>query len=180
MRESVCNIVIGVFAISFYGLAANVVFLKNGLFTYTGSSLMFVWIATFYSYLLNMLVHFVKYSPWSENFSHFIQCWLLIVDRVVSVFLESLMPWRKSGNRVRLRRRQVKSPDRRASDKEQFSLSLPIIRLCREMLQWGRASAKLIARGGICPSRQCRRQSKFFASGVNFSIFTHFFLFFSY
>ena len=62
MRESVCNIVIGVFAISFYGLAANVVFLKNGLFTYTGSSLMFVWIATFYFFLLNMLVLFVKYS----------------------------------------------------------------------------------------------------------------------
>jgi len=33
-------------------------------------------------------------------------------------------------------------------------------------------------RGGICPCRQCRRQCKIFASGVNFSIFTHFFVFF--
>ena len=33
-------------------------------------------------------------------------------------------------------------------------------------------------RGGICPSRQCRRQCKIFASGVNFSIFTHFLCFF--
>ena len=31
-------------------------------------------------------------------------------------------------------------------------------------------------RAGICPSRQCRRQCKIFAGGVNFSIFTHFFL----
>ena len=28
-------------------------------------------------------------------------------------------------------------------------------------------------RGGICPCRHCRRQCKIFASGVNFSIFTH-------
>ena len=34
------------------------------------------------------------------------------------------------------------------------------------------------SRGGICPSRQCRRQCKIFASGINFSIFTHFFCFF--
>ena len=33
-------------------------------------------------------------------------------------------------------------------------------------------------RGGICHSRHCRRQYKIFASGVNFSIFTHFFSFF--
>ena len=33
-------------------------------------------------------------------------------------------------------------------------------------------------RGGICPSRQCRRHCKIFASGVNFSIFTHFLCFF--
>ena len=33
-------------------------------------------------------------------------------------------------------------------------------------------------RGGICPCRQCRRQCKIFASGVNFSIFTHFLCFF--
>ena len=33
-------------------------------------------------------------------------------------------------------------------------------------------------RGGICPSRHCRRQCKIFASGVNFSIFTHFLCFF--
>ena len=34
------------------------------------------------------------------------------------------------------------------------------------------------ARGGICPCRHCRRQCKIFASGVNFSIFTHFLCFF--
>ena len=34
-------------------------------------------------------------------------------------------------------------------------------------------------RGGICQCRQCRRQCKIFASGVNFSIFTHFFVFLS-
>ena len=34
-------------------------------------------------------------------------------------------------------------------------------------------------RGGICPCRQCRRQCKFFVSGVNFSIFTHFFVYLS-
>ena len=33
-------------------------------------------------------------------------------------------------------------------------------------------------RGGICPCRQCRGQCKIFASGVNFSIFTHFLCFF--
>ena len=33
-------------------------------------------------------------------------------------------------------------------------------------------------RGGIFPCRQCRRQCKIFASGVNFSIFTHFLCFF--
>ena len=33
-----------------------------------------------------------------------------------------------------------------------------------------------IFRGGICPSRHCRRQCKIFASVVNFSIFTHFFV----
>ena len=32
--------------------------------------------------------------------------------------------------------------------------------------------------GGICPSRQSRRECKIFASGVNFSIFTHFLCFF--
>ena len=36
----------------------------------------------------------------------------------------------------------------------------------------------LVLRGGICPCRQCRRQCKIFASGVNFSIFTHFLCFF--
>ena len=34
-------------------------------------------------------------------------------------------------------------------------------------------------RGGICHCRHCRRQCKFFVSGVNFSIFTHFFEFLS-
>ncbi len=34
------------------------------------------------------------------------------------------------------------------------------------------------SRGGICPCRHCRRQCKIFASGVNFSIFTHFLCFF--
>ena len=33
-------------------------------------------------------------------------------------------------------------------------------------------------RGEICPCRHCRRQCKIFASGVNFSIFTHFLCFF--
>ena len=33
-------------------------------------------------------------------------------------------------------------------------------------------------RGGICPCRNCRRQCKIFASGVNFSIFTLFLCFF--
>ena len=33
-------------------------------------------------------------------------------------------------------------------------------------------------RGGICPYRHCRQQCKIFASGVNFSIFTHFLCFF--
>ena len=33
-------------------------------------------------------------------------------------------------------------------------------------------------RGGVCPSRQSRRECKIFASGVNFSIFTHFLCFF--
>ena len=33
-------------------------------------------------------------------------------------------------------------------------------------------------RGGICHCRQCRRQCKIFASGVNFSTFTHFLCFF--
>ena len=36
----------------------------------------------------------------------------------------------------------------------------------------------LFIRGEICPCRQCRRQCKIFASGVNFSIFTHFLCFF--
>ena len=35
-----------------------------------------------------------------------------------------------------------------------------------------------VGRGGICPCLQCRRQCKIFACGVNFSIFTHFFVFF--
>ena len=34
-------------------------------------------------------------------------------------------------------------------------------------------------RGEICPSRQRRQQCKIFASGVNFFIFTHFFVFLS-
>ena len=33
-------------------------------------------------------------------------------------------------------------------------------------------------RGEICPCRHCRRQCKFFASGANFSIFTHFLSFY--
>ena len=33
-------------------------------------------------------------------------------------------------------------------------------------------------RGEICHCRHCRRQCKFFANGVNFSIFTHLFVFF--
>ena len=34
------------------------------------------------------------------------------------------------------------------------------------------------ARGGICQCRHCQQQCKIWASGVNFSIFTHFFVFF--
>ena len=41
---------------------------------------------------------------------------------------------------------------------------------------WGCVLA--VYRGGICQCRHCRRQCKIFASGVNFSIFTHFFVFF--
>ena len=55
---------------------------------------------------------------------------------------------------------------------------------------WGRAerdrawlpasnSAKSIFRGGICQCRHCWRQCKIFVSSVNFSIFTHFFVFLS-
>ena len=36
----------------------------------------------------------------------------------------------------------------------------------------------MMARGGICQCRHCWRQCKIFASGVNFSIFTHFLCFF--
>ena len=43
---------------------------------------------------------------------------------------------------------------------------------------WGALSQWIQHRGGICPSRQCRRECKIFASGVNFSIFTHFLCFF--
>ena len=41
-------------------------------------------------------------------------------------------------------------------------------------------ASKLVQnRGGICPFvRHCQRQCKFFASGVYFSIFTHFLCFF--
>ena len=41
-----------------------------------------------------------------------------------------------------------------------------------------KTSNKQVSRGGICPCRHCRRQCKIFASGVNFSIFTHFLCFF--
>ena len=37
----------------------------------------------------------------------------------------------------------------------------------------------VITKGGICPCRHCRRQCKSFASSVNFSICTHFFVFLS-
>ena len=47
---------------------------------------------------------------------------------------------------------------------------------CRE--HQNQYSHGLRPRGGICPSRQCRQQCKIFASGVNFSIFTHFLRFF--
>ena len=40
------------------------------------------------------------------------------------------------------------------------------------------ALLNFVSRGGICPSCQWRRQCKIFASGVNFSIFTHFLCFF--
>ena len=48
----------------------------------------------------------------------------------------------------------------------------PCIQLCWS--RWLRCQP----RGGICPCRQCRRQCKIFASGVNFSIFTHCLCFF--
>ena len=41
------------------------------------------------------------------------------------------------------------------------------------MDQWS-----VITRGGICQCRHCRQHCKIFASGVNFSIFTHFWCFF--
>ena len=41
------------------------------------------------------------------------------------------------------------------------------------------ALAHLVTGCGICQCRYCRRQCKFFASGVNFFIFTHFFVFLS-
>ena len=42
-----------------------------------------------------------------------------------------------------------------------------------------KASAKdVVGRGEICHCCHCRRQCKFFASGVNCSIFTHFIVFF--
>ena len=40
------------------------------------------------------------------------------------------------------------------------------------------ADGGVTTRGGICPSRQSRRECKIFASGVKFSIFTHFLCFF--
>ena len=43
---------------------------------------------------------------------------------------------------------------------------------------WMETKAKVDDRGGICPSRQSWRGCKIFASGVNFSIFTHFLCFF--
>ena len=42
----------------------------------------------------------------------------------------------------------------------------------RKVWKWN-----VLSRGGICPCRHCRRQCRIFASGVNFSIFTHFFVF---
>ena len=111
-----------------------------------------LWCAKFYKFQVYMGLpkKLIIWFAMKQQFFTFHS--VLIVDRwsgCFPFFSESLMPWRKSGNRVRLRRRQVKSPDRRASDKEQFSLSLPIIRLCREMLQWGRASAKVVD----CPTQ---------------------------
>ena len=40
------------------------------------------------------------------------------------------------------------------------------------------SNAARTPRGEICQCRQCRRQCKIFASGVNFSIFTNFLCFF--
>ena len=47
-----------------------------------------------------------------------------------------------------------------------------------DSLESCRQFGKFPARGGICQCRHCRRQCKIFASGVNFSIFTHFLCFF--
>ena len=52
--------------------------------------------------------------------------------------------------------------------------SIPSLRCNQRVNKW---KEKGSFRGGICPSRQCRRQCKIFASGVNFSIFTHFCVF---
>ena len=52
-----------------------------------------------------------------------------------------------------------------------FSLDLDILCFVVHPLHWS-------LRGGICPCRHCRRQCKIFASGVNFSNFTHLFVFF--
>ena len=56
---------------------------------------------------------------------------------------------------------------------------------CQDFGRWlnlrghedGEEGEEVKDRGGICPSRHCRRQCKIFASGVNFSIFTHFCVF---
>ena len=57
---------------------------------------------------------------------------------------------------------------------------------CQDFGRWlnlrghedGEEGEEVKDRGGICPSRHCRRQCKIFASGVNFSMFTHFLCFF--
>ena len=54
-----------------------------------------------------------------------------------------------------------------------------------KLFQWFKDTAEICCpspfptRGEICPSRHCRQQCKIFASGVNFSIFIHFFVFLS-
>ena len=54
-----------------------------------------------------------------------------------------------------------------------------MIVLCYFSLDQWEIRIHLLCRVEICQCRQCRRQCKIFASGVNFSIFTHFFVFLS-
>ena len=66
----------------------------------------------------------------------------------------------------------------RLTNKESFLRDLHQIPNLGEKRICPKSLAENHLRGGICPCRQCRWQCKIFASGVNFSIFTHFLCFF--